>query len=87
MYKGKLILYSLNNFLFDMIQSRNVRTYLTIKIQAHEGEVIAEGKLLDSVVVVLIDDNVDSAMKRAKKLVKKKHYRLFEIMEYKDDKS
>ena len=59
-----------------------MKTYLTVKIQGHEGEVLPEGKLLDAVVITLIDPDPKNAMKRAKKLIKKKHYRYFEITEY-----
>ena len=39
------------------------------------------GQLMDSVVVELVADSYKEAEKRARKLVKKKHYRLAQVIE------
>jgi hypothetical protein len=57
--------------------------YTLVKIQAHEGET-PEGRLLDVVVISLIDDNPENALNKAKNLVTKKFYRIAEITEFYD---
>jgi hypothetical protein len=61
--------------------------YLVIIIQAHEGE-MPDGRILDATTIELMDDDPKEALKRAKKLIHKKHYRISNIMEnYYRDKS
>jgi len=56
------------------------KTYLVFVIQAHTGE-MPDGRLQDSCELQLIDKNLKSAMKRAKKIIKKKFYRLSRVVE------
>lgn len=56
------------------------KNYLVFVIQAHNGET-PEGRLLDSCELQLIDTTLNGAEKRAKKIIKKKFYRLSMVIE------
>jgi hypothetical protein len=55
-------------------------TYTAFVIQAHMGET-PQMTLSDVCTVEIIADDVDSAIEKAKKLVKKDHYRVKAIIE------
>lgn len=58
-----------------------MKTILVFIIQCYEHRT-DKGELIDVTICELIDKNLKSAMKRAKKLVKgKKHYRLSKVIE------
>lgn len=57
-----------------------MKTILIFIIQAYESATDT-GQLQDVVTVELIDKDLDSALKRAKKLVSKKFYRVSNIIE------
>ena len=61
-------------------------TYTLITIQAYELQT-ESGQLMNSTEINLIDDSPENALKRAKKLINKKHYRIAKITEFLDDKS
>lgn len=54
--------------------------YTVIVVQAHEGET-PQGQLLNVTTLELMEDDPKVALKRAKKLVKKKHYRISQVIE------
>lgn len=60
--------------------NKKMDTHLVFIIQAHEGE-MPDGRVNDSCQLELIDTNLDNAVKRAKKLIKKKFYRLSMVIE------
>jgi hypothetical protein len=61
--------------------------YTVILIQAHEGET-PDGHLVDVTTIELMEGDPEVALKRARKLIKKKHYRISSIIEnYYHDKS
>lgn len=57
-----------------------MKTYLIFIIQAYESATDT-GQLQDVVTVELIDKSLESALKRVKLLVKKKFYRVSNIIE------
>ena len=57
-----------------------MKTNLFFIIQAYETQTDT-GQLLDSVVIELIDKTPEGAIKRAKKLIKRKYYRVSDIIE------
>jgi len=57
-----------------------MKTILIFIIQAYESATDT-GQLTDVVTVELIDKDLDGALKRAKKLVNKKFYRVSNIIE------
>ena len=57
-----------------------MKTHLVFVIQAHNGE-SPDGHLQDYAELQLIDKSVESATKRAEKIVKKKFYRLATVIE------
>ena len=57
-----------------------MKTHLVFIIQAHQGET-PEGRFMDYSELQLIDTSVENAMKRAKKLIDKKFYRLSTVIE------
>jgi hypothetical protein len=57
-----------------------MKTILVFIIQAHQGE-SPDGNLSDCVTLELIDKDVDSAVKRAQKMVEKKFYRVKSVIE------
>jgi len=57
-----------------------MNTYLVIVVQAHDGET-PQGQLLNVTTLELMEDDPKQAVKRAKKLVKRKHYRVSQIIE------
>jgi len=57
-----------------------MKTYLVFVIQGYEQR-LDDGTLVDSCVFELIDKDAKSAIKRAKKLVKKPFYRVHQIIE------
>lgn len=54
--------------------------YMVIVVQAHDGET-PQGQLLNVTTLELMEDDPKQAVKRAKKLVKRKHYRVSQIIE------
>lgn len=58
----------------------NIQTYLLFIVQAYESA-SDTGVLNDVVTIELIDTSVDSAIKRTKKLIKKKFYRISSVIE------
>jgi len=52
-------------------------------VQAHEGE-MADMRLLDACTIEIFCKTEKEAIQRAKKLIKKKHYRISNIIEKKD---
>ena len=54
--------------------------YTVIIIQAYE-EMTPQMGLTDSCLIEIIDDNVESAIEKAKKLIKKKEYRVKSIVQ------
>jgi hypothetical protein len=54
--------------------------YMVIVVQAHDGET-PQGQLLNVTTIELMEDDPDRAVKRAKKLIKRKHYRVSQIIE------
>ena len=54
--------------------------YIVIIIQAHDGET-PEGRLMNVCTLQLMEDNVDKAAARAKKIITKKFYRVAEVIE------
>ena len=52
-------------------------------VQAHQGE-MADMRLLDACSIELYCKDGNEALKRAKKLIKKKHYRISQIIEKKE---
>jgi len=57
-----------------------MKTHLIFIIQAYESATDT-GQLSDSVTIELIDQTVNSALERAKSLIKKKFYRISNIIE------
>jgi len=57
-----------------------METYLVFIIQAHNGE-SPDGHLTDYTELQLIDTSYDNAEKRAKRIIKKKFYRLATVIE------
>lgn len=57
-----------------------MKTYLIFIIQAYESATDT-GQLQDVVTIELIDTTVEGAVKKAKKLIKKKFYRVSNIIE------
>jgi 2C-methyl-D-erythritol 2,4-cyclodiphosphate synthase len=57
-----------------------MKTYLIFIIQAYESATDT-GQLTDVVTIELIDTNCKSVLKRAEKLIKKKYYRISNIIE------
>lgn len=53
---------------------------LVFIIQAHEGET-SNMQLVDVCTLELFANGSDEALKRAKKIVKKKHYRVSQVIE------
>ena len=60
-----------------------MKKYMVVVVQAYELQT-EQGQLLNSVEIALIDDSPDNALKRAKKLVKKAHYRIAKVTEFYD---
>lgn len=54
--------------------------YLVIVVQAHDAET-PEGRLMNICTLQLMEDDPEKAVQRAKKLVKRKFYRVAEIIE------
>ena len=54
--------------------------YIVIVVQAHEGET-PDGRLMDTTTLELMESDPEVALQRAKKLIKKKHYRISSIVE------
>jgi hypothetical protein len=61
-----------------------MKTYLVFIIQAHNGEQ-ADGTLNDVATLELIDKSLKSSIKRSKKIVDKKFYRLSRVIEKYDE--
>lgn len=57
-----------------------MKTYLIFIIQAYQSE-SPQGEIGDVVTIELIDQTPDKALARAKKLIKKKFYRVSNIIE------
>lgn len=57
-----------------------MKTHLVFIIQAHDGE-SPDGHLSNYTELQLIDSTPESAEKRAKKIIKKKFYRLATVIE------
>lgn len=57
-----------------------MKTHLVFIIQAHNGET-PDGRLTDSTELQLIDLSLENAIKRAKKIITKKFYRLSIVIE------
>jgi hypothetical protein len=57
-----------------------MKTHLVFIIQAHDGET-PDGHLNDYTELQLIDKSLESATKRAEKIIKKKFYRLATVIE------
>jgi hypothetical protein len=57
-----------------------MKTHLIFIIQAYESATDT-GQLQDVVTVELVDQTVENAIKRTKKLIKKKFYRISNIIE------
>ena len=60
-----------------------MKTHLIFVIQGHDGE-SPDGHLTNFTEIQLIDTNYKDAKKRAKKLIKKKFYRLSMVIEKED---
>lgn len=56
------------------------KTYFVYTIQGYEAE-LPDGRVNDAVIFELIDTDGDRAIERAKKLVKKKFYRISRVFE------
>jgi hypothetical protein len=54
--------------------------YMVIVIQAHDGET-PEGRLMNICTLQLMEDDPEEALKKAKLLIKKKFYRVAEVIE------
>lgn len=57
-----------------------MKTYLIFIIQAYESATDT-GQLQDVVTIELIDKDIENVIKRAKKIIKKKFYRVSNIIE------
>jgi|WetSurSiteA1Bulk_404760.scaffolds.fasta_scaffold71021_2 hypothetical protein len=57
-----------------------MQKYLVIVIQAHDAET-PEGRLMNVCTLQLMESDPEVAIKRAKKLVQRKFYRVAEIIE------
>lgn len=55
-------------------------TYIVFIVQGYEAKV-DNGQLLDSCEIQLIDETAENALKRAKELLPKSHYRISMIIE------
>ena len=71
-YKGKLIFYSLGNFLFDMIWSKNVRTGLTVKVLYNKTTNIIDYELIP---IYLTNDYTPLLFDKSKFETKMKKYK------------
>ena len=60
-----------------------MKKYTLIVVHAYELQT-EQGQLHNSTEISLIEDDVEVALKRAKKLIKKKHYRVSRITEFYD---
>jgi hypothetical protein len=54
--------------------------YLVVVVQAHDAET-PEGRLMNVCTLQLMEDDPEKAIKRAKKLVSRKFYRVSEVIE------
>lgn len=54
--------------------------YMVIVVQAHDGET-PQGQLMNVTSLELMESDPKVALKRAKKLIKKKHYRISQVIE------
>ena len=54
--------------------------YMVVVIQAHDAET-PEGRLMNICTLQLMEKTPDEAVKRAKQLVKRKFYRVSEVIE------
>ena len=57
-----------------------MQKYMVVVVQAHDGET-PEGRLLNICTLQLMDDDPEKALTKAKGLIKKKYYRIAEIIE------
>lgn len=57
-----------------------MQKYIVIIVQAHDGET-PEGRLMNNCTLQLMENDPEVAVKRAKKLINKKFYRVAEIIE------
>ena len=60
-----------------------MKVYTLIVVHGYELQT-ERGDLHNSTEISLIDDSPENALKRAKKLIKKKHYRIARITEFYD---
>ena len=54
--------------------------YLVFIIQAYDAAT-PEGRLIDVATVEVIEDTLDAAMDRARKIITKKFYRVYQVIE------
>lgn len=59
--------------------------YLVFIIQGYQLQT-EQGQLIDSTSIELIDKSYENALKRAKKIIDKKYYRLHSVIERFEDK-
>ena len=64
----------------DGVKGKVSRTYLVFVIQAYESA-SDTGQLSDVITLELIDKNIEKAIKRARKIIKKKFYRISSVIE------
>ena len=57
-----------------------MKKYTVVVVQAHDGET-PQGQLLNVTSLELMEADPDVAIKRAKKLIKRKHYRVSQVIE------
>ena len=63
--------------------AKEIQYYFTIQAYERRND---DGNIYDSVTMEILDTNAESAMKRAKKLIKKNGYRFSSVVQKTDEK-